>query len=115
MAIRQVLLGDNIFLIEVDGRLDQMQNGDLEVCLNSLLAEGCAHLIVNMANATYINSGGLRCLVTAWRKLRLQKGDLVLCGLNTRLQEIFAMVGFDKVFRIFSDMETAQQALMTNS
>ena len=57
---------------------------------------------------TYINSGGLRCLVSSWRKARQQSGDLILCGLSSRLHEIFAMVGFDKVFQITTTIEEAQ-------
>jgi anti-anti-sigma factor len=59
----------------------------------------------------YINSGGLRCLVTAWRRARQAQGDLLLCGLNQRLNEVFTMVGFDKVFGIYSSCEAAVQAL----
>ncbi len=77
----------------------------------TLLQQESTRLIVDLEDVSYINSGGLRCLVSAWRKARLQDGNLVLCSLNTRLQEIFSMVGFDKVFKIYSSSETAQQAL----
>ena len=62
-----------------------------------------------MTEATYINSGGLRCLVSAWRRTREQGGDLVLCGLNSRLEEIFSLVGFDRVFHIYATYEDAQK------
>ncbi|MFQ5421945.1 MAG: STAS domain-containing protein, partial [Anaerolineae bacterium] len=67
-------------------------------------------LIVDLADTSYINSGGLRCLVTVWRQARQKEGNLVLCGLSPRIQEIFTMVGFDKVFQIYTNPESAQQA-----
>lgn len=96
------------WLIGVNGRLDQSLNQKLEETLNDLLDAGHTHLVVDLTHTTYINSGGLRCLVSAWRRAKATQGTLTLCGLNSRLQEIFAMVGFDKVFTIHDDCAAAR-------
>ncbi|HOU39913.1 MAG TPA: STAS domain-containing protein [Promineifilum sp.] len=98
----------NTWLIGISGRLDQSLTPKLEETLNALLDNGHVALVVDLTHATYINSGGLRCLVSAWRKAKAGDGTLTLCGLNNRLQEIFAMVGFDKVFTILDDCATAR-------
>lgn len=98
---------DDLWLVGVRGRLDQSLTPTLEQKLNSLLAEGHSHLIVDLTEVEYINSGGLRCLVSAWRAARLQEGNVSLCGLNDRLSEIFGMVGFDKVFQIYPTCDAA--------
>lgn len=103
---------DNASLVQVHGRLDQSQIVELEAVLTDLLDDGRSALIVDLSQTTYINSGGLRCLVSAWRKARQQNGDLVLYGLNERLQAMFAMVGFDKVFQLHSNLKAAQKALV---
>ncbi|HEX6384531.1 MAG TPA: STAS domain-containing protein [Anaerolineae bacterium] len=113
MSIWQEELSNDTWLVSVQGRLDQSQNPQLEEKLTDLLDDGHQRLIVDLTEATYINSGGLRCLVSAWRKARRQEGDLVLCGLNPRLQEIFSMVGFDKVFQIYSTCDLAEQAIQS--
>jgi anti-anti-sigma factor len=97
------------WLIGVNGRLDQSLNPKLEETLNDLLDNGHYDLIVDLTQTTYINSGGLRCLVSAWRRAKASQGSLSLCGLNERLQEIFTMVGFDKVFTIHEDCAGARQ------
>lgn len=96
------------YLVGVSGRLDQSLNPELEETLNQLLENGHSDLIVDLSRTTYINSGGLRCLVSAWRRARSANGALRLCGLNPRLQEIFAMVGFDKVFEIHPNCDEAR-------
>ena len=96
------------WLVGVSGRLDQSLNPKLEETLNDLLENGHFRLVVDLTHATYINSGGLRCLVSAWRRAKAGQGTLTLCGLNARLQEIFAMVGFDKVFAIQDDCAAAR-------
>ncbi len=106
MSIQQTQT-NGVHRLIISGRLDQTQTPQLEETLNNLLTAGHYDLLVDLTAVTYINSGGLRCLVSAWRKARQQGGDLVLCGLNDRLQEIFGMVGFDKVFSIYPDCETA--------
>jgi len=87
-------------VLTVNGRFDQEQTPDIEAQLNELLQTIPSWILVDLSKTSYINSGGLRCLVTAWRKARKQGGDVQLKGLNGRLQEIFEMVGFDNVFTI---------------
>ncbi len=101
------------WLIGVQGRLDHTLSPTLEATLNQLLAQQTMHLLVDLAEVTYINSGGLRCLVSAWRKAQQQGSSVTLCGLNGRLQEIFGMVGFDRVFVIYPSRAEAQAALHT--
>lgn len=103
MSISHTEMEQDVWMVTANGRLDQTQTPQLELTLNDLLEQGRHALVVNLGEVTYINSGGLRCLVSAWRRARQQGGDLVLCGLNARLQEIFTMVGFDKVFQIYPD------------
>lgn len=104
-------LENGVRTVQVQGRLDQNLNPKLEEELNSQLQSGHVRLIVDLTNTSYINSGGLRCLVSAWRQARQQNGNLVLCGLNGRLQEIFSMVGFDKVFKIYPTSTVARQEM----
>jgi anti-anti-sigma factor len=108
MSVWQEKLPQGVYLIGVNGRLDQTLNPQLEETLNALLEDGHYHFVVDLSDTTYINSGGLRCLVSAWRRAKANDGSLALCGLNDRLQEIFAMVGFDKVFEIHADCADAR-------
>ncbi len=113
MNIWQEPLGDDIWLVAINGRLDQTLNPTLEQQLTTLLDEGKIWLVVDLSETDYINSGGLRTLVTGWRKAKQQEGNLVLCGLNGRLQEIFHMVGFDQLFQIYSSRQAAKEALVS--
>ena len=113
MSVWQQLISEQkqIWLVGVQGRLDQNLTPQLETKFNSLLTGEVKFLIVDLGEVTYINSGGLRCLVSAWRKIRQREGNLVLCHLNGRLQEIFTMVGFDNVFDIYSTRREAEKAI----
>ncbi|MGH2537371.1 MAG: STAS domain-containing protein [Candidatus Promineifilaceae bacterium] len=110
MSVHQSAAGD-VWIVVVSGRLDQLQISDLENRLSQLLADSHARLLVDLSEVTYMNSGGLRCLLTGWRQARKLGGNLALCGLNQRLQDLFSLVGFDKVFNIYPTCLAAQQAL----
>jgi anti-sigma B factor antagonist len=106
--------GAAIWLVGVSGRLDQNLTPQLESALHSLLNGGYFHLVVDLAEVTYINSGGLRCLVSAWRQARQRGGNLALCGLSQRISDVFAIVGFNKVFQIYPTAGEAQLALQSS-
>ncbi|MDX1414031.1 MAG: STAS domain-containing protein [Candidatus Promineifilaceae bacterium] len=115
MTISCEKLAGDIWIISSSGRLDHSLNPQLEQSLNDLLNEKQNRLIVDLSHSNYINSGGLRCLVTAWRQAREQGGDLRICGLNNRMEEIFSLIGFDRVFSIHRTHEDARQAMVNES
>lgn len=110
MTVATNQLPHDVWLVQVNGRIDQTLTPQIEQNLVDLLAQGHHRFIVDLSDATYINSGGLRALVSAWRQARQHNGDIFLCGLNKRLSEIFSMVGFDKVFHIYTSREEASRA-----
>ena len=104
-------LPHEIELVGFQGRLDHNSVADLEMVLKQVLAAGRYWIVVDLDQTIYINSGGLRVLVTAWRTARQHDGDLVLCGLNERLAEIFQMIGFEQVFAIYPTRVDAVDAV----
>ena len=77
-----------------------------------LINEGYIRLVIDMNEATYINSSGLRVLISVLRASNKQGGDVVLASLNQRLTDIFHMAGFDKVFSIWPTSDKAIHALV---
>lgn len=114
MSIWQQHLVDDIWLVGVHGRLDQRVTPSLEQTLLDEIQAGHIQLLIDLSQVNYINSGGLRCLVTAWRQARAKGGNVSLFGLNSRLSEIFSVAGFDQVFQIFPDQQQAQESLQSS-
>ena len=108
MSIWDEPLNGDSWLVGISGRLDQSQTDLLQTLLQSLINDGHYQLIIDLTEVSYINSGGLRCLVTGWREANKFDGQFILCGLNSRISEVFSTVGFDKVFHIFATREEAQ-------
>lgn len=111
MSVLEEQLAGDIWLVKVSGRLDQSQSAVLEERLQKLLLEGHIRLVIDLSQVTYVNSGGLRCLVTIWRQARDHGGKVVLCNLSERISQVFSVVGFDKVFEVYPSLEKAEESL----
>jgi anti-anti-sigma factor len=104
------LLETGAVKISPAGRLDSKNSPVLEKTLYSQLEQGHSRLFVDMVDVEYISSSGLKVLVSAWRRAQDNGGDVILSGLQPRLIEILEMVGFDMLFQIFPDLDTALAA-----
>lgn len=67
-------------------------------------------LICNLSASEYISSPGLRVFFEAAELLAEGGGEFRICGLNGTIREIFTISGFDKLFQIFTDEESAVAA-----
>jgi serine/threonine-protein kinase RsbW len=97
-------------VITPSGRLDSNSSSRLEKVLSAQLQQGHTWLFVDMSAVEYIASSGLKVLVAAWRRARDNGGDVVLTGMQPRIIEIFEMVGFDMLFQVFPDLNSALAA-----
>lgn len=104
-------LSDGVLLVRARGRIDQDTITPLETQLKTLLADPQPAIVIDLAAVNYINSGGLRALVTAWRTAREKGGNIVLINLDERVREIISMVGFDKIIRIDDSLAAARRRL----
>ena len=111
MSIWREEISKDTWLVGVSGRLDHLQTPVLEAELLELAGSGNRTMIIDMTEVTYVNSGGLRCLVTIWRKAQQGSGTVVLSGINALLMDLFTTVGFHKVFDIYATTGEARQAL----
>ena len=115
MSIRDESAAGQSWLVVVSGRLDQSQDHLLEKELQRLLDQGHHQLIIDLSRVTYVNSGGLRCLVTIWRQARQIGGNVALCGLDDSIARVFTIAGFDKIFVIYANQSDAERGLASNS
>lgn len=100
-----------VWALAPTGRLDSLSSPPFEAALKAELEAGHANLIVDMSRVFYMSSSGLKSLVSAWRMAKKIGGEIALVGLQPRVAEVFQMVGFDQVFRIFATVEQALDAI----
>ena len=103
----------NVCILTLKGRLDTNTSRDLRERWSQLIEDGQKHFVVDAAELVYVSSSGLGELLLAAKSLKDSGGSIVVCNLNARIQEIFEMTGFSKLFTVYNSVEEAVQSLGT--
>lgn len=101
MNIHVEMLMVQVYGIAPHGRLDAVTVPDLDAILDEQLRSGHMQLVLDLAGVTYLSSSGLRALLRARKLAQAGGGDVVLCGMSPRVREVFEMIGFTSLFRVF--------------
>ena len=96
-------------ILRIDGRLDAASAPILERKLATLLDEHHYRLLLDFTRIDYLSSAGLRILLSATKKLKENKGTLILFSLQEEVLEIIKMAGFDKILHICLNEKEALQ------
>lgn len=76
-----------------------------------LIDGGESRFVVDCAGLGYISSAGLRVLLIAAKRLAATAGVIVLSGLTEQIKEVFDIVGFESIFKIYRTPNDALAAL----
>jgi anti-sigma B factor antagonist len=95
---------NNINILSLDGKIDAMSTGEVEKKLNELIDSGNKYLVLNFSGTDYINSSGLRVMLSSLKKLRKAHGDLKMACARPMVKQVFSMAGFTSLFE-FYDLE----------
>jgi len=92
-----------IEIIELQGRLvlgDESHAFREKV--KDMLAAGKRKIVLNVADVSYIDSGGLGALVATFHSVRSQGGTLKLANLGSKFQEVLQLTKLMTVFDTYS-------------
>ena len=78
--------------------------------LYTAVKQGDVNAIVDMTEATWMNSSGLGMLISGLTTLRSSGGDLRLAGLSQRLRRPLEITKLDLVFNVYDTVESALES-----
>ena len=85
-------------VVRVSGELDMYSAPRLREVLVTLVNEGQADLVVDMADVSFMDSSGLGVLVGVLKRCRTAGGSLVLRHVTPTTGKVLAITGLDRVF-----------------
>ncbi len=98
----------NVTILDLAGKLTIDQDAQrLKDKINSLLLQERTSVIVNLADVSYIDSGGLGQLVSCYSTLAKTTGGLKLLNLTKRNQDLLSITRLVTVFQTFDSEEEA--------
>jgi len=94
-----VEIHDTVASISLSGGIDYARQNEFKKANEQALsAEGITEIYVNFAETTFLDSSGIRALLTLQKEADASGKSLVLMHVNENMREIFDIGGFDRVF-----------------
>src|SRR5450631_4239151 len=105
-AIREV--GD-VTVIDMDGRITLGEgNALLRDLVHENIAKGRKKIVLNLGEITYIDSSGLGELVSGYRFVKSEGGEMKLLNLNKKVTDLLQIT---KLYSVFDVHNQEAQAL----
>jgi anti-sigma B factor antagonist len=96
-------VGD-VTVIDLDGRITLGEGSNLlRDLVRERLAKGRRKILLNMATVNYVDSTGLGELVSAYRLIKSEGGELKLLGINKKVTDLLQITKLYTVFDIHND------------
>ena len=94
-------------LLRVEGRINVLTCDLFEAYVLTASGGSDRDVIIDGSDVTYLSSAGLRAFLRVWRDLNKVNRNLHVCALKPYIQEVFHIIGFDKLIPIHPDIADA--------
>jgi anti-sigma B factor antagonist len=102
---------EHVTILDLSGRFDKQASPQVTRWFDQHIGAETDHIVVNLANVSFIDSTALATLVQAMKRCAQRGGSLSLCGIQQPVYMIFELTRLDKAFTIFVDDQHAVQAI----
>ena len=80
---------------------------ELDAAIKHHIESGNKHLIINLNETQHLNSTALGVLISAHANYTRRQGQMKLCGVDKRIENIFVITKLSLVFDVFPTEEQA--------
>ncbi|WP_102345040.1 STAS domain-containing protein [Bacillus sp. Marseille-P3661] len=100
--VQTLIWDDNISIVNVKA---------FELAIQNLLESNASGIILNLDRVSYMNSRGLGVIADAVKEAARLEKQIVISHIQKSMKEIFDIVRFDSIIRIFPTDNEAQKFL----
>jgi anti-sigma B factor antagonist len=93
--------GHGVARVSVIGEVDLSTAPELKEALSTVISDGARGVLVDLSDATFIDSTTLGVLMGAVKRLRPAGGELAIACSDPNIRKIFEITLLDRVFNIF--------------
>ncbi len=105
--MKQRQVGDVVVLAPKGYLTGGDETDELEQAIKSLGEGGNKHLVINLGETQHLNSTALGVLISAHSSYVRRGGQMKLCSVDKRIQNIFVITKLSMVFDVYPTEETA--------
>jgi anti-sigma B factor antagonist len=100
-----------IDIVEIAGRLTLVDVAQAREKLKEIAQQGAGKMIIDLSATTFMDSGGLSVLISAYKAVQSRNGRLVLAAPSASIQSLIELTRLQHIFEIFQTTEAAVGAL----
>jgi anti-sigma B factor antagonist len=97
---------NNICILKIEGKLDAKTAPELTSILSTVIYK-YSKIICDLEKLNYIASAGIGVFLKFLQEAKSKKGDLVLVGMQKQVRDVFDLLKFTSLFKIYSNIEEA--------
>jgi anti-sigma B factor antagonist len=86
--------------VKIDGTLDAVSASELRPVVDALVAEQRASVLLELSGLRLIDSSGVGVIVSLFKRIRAQGGEVRIQGLRDQPKAIFKLLRLDRVFPV---------------
>ena len=102
---------DGVLIFSVNGRLDAFGAQQLNDWARGELNDDDKDLVVDLAGASYLSSGGIRVFISLQKELKRRSGKFALSAVGEYPAKVLDMAGFTSVFPLYPTIAEAVSAI----
>ncbi|GIN55695.1 anti-sigma F factor antagonist [Lederbergia ruris] len=96
----------DVLCVRLSGELDHHTAEDLRGKVSETIeAYDIHHIVLNLANLTFMDSSGLGVILGRYKQIKLKNGEMVVCAISPSVKRLFEMSGIFKIM----NLETSEQ------
>lgn len=93
--------------VMASGRLNMVSAPNLRAYVGEVVASGANHVVVNLAETTFMDSSGLGALIGCLKAARQAGGDLRIAAVQPQVKMVLELTSMDRVLTAYSSAEEA--------
>lgn len=101
---------EGIIVVEIDGDIDEKTAPQAQEQISPLVQPDCK-IILNMTKVYYMSSAGLRFIITTYRQVSNNNGQILFAGLSTPIRMTMSTTGFLRFLAVYDSVEAGLAAL----
>ena len=98
---------DGVVVLGIGGKINTEASEDLLKRMTDLIDNGAHHLLLDLSGVDYINSSGLRVLLTVAKRMTDLNGKIVLADVSELIYQVLQVSGCTSHIGVYPSREDA--------
>ena len=106
---------NDVFVIEMNGDImGGAESENFRDIIFKAIEEDSINIVIDLANANWMNSSGLGMLISGLTTIRSSGGDLRLANMSERVRRTLEITKLESVFLSYNSVDEAKTSYKTN-